>query len=63
MVDTTNIELLAIDKDLLISNFHCICKNKLNARIIDSMNQCPTDNTQINIIVKLNDSDNNVNGH
>ena len=27
------------------------------------MNQCPIDNTPINIIINLNDSDYNVNGH
>ena len=27
------------------------------------MNQCPTENIPINIIVNLYDSDNNVNGH
>ena len=52
---TTNIELIEIAKDLPIPNFHCICK--------DEINQCPTDNTPINIIVNLNDSDINVNGH
>ena len=52
---TTNIELLKIAKELLIPNFSCICK--------DEMNQCTTDNFPINIIVNLNDSDNNVNGH
>ena len=52
---TTNIVLLDLAKDLSIPNFHCICKNEIN--------QCPTDNTLINIIVNLNDSDNNVNRH
>ena len=52
---TTNIELLEIAKDLSIHNFHCICK--------DEINKCPTNNTSINIIVNLNDSDNNVNCH
>ena len=52
---TTNIELIEIAKDLSISNFHCICK--------DEINQCPTENIPINIIVNLNDSDNNVNDH
>ena len=52
---TTNIELIEIAKDLTISNFHCICKDKIN--------KCPTENIPINIIVNLNDSDNNVNGH
>ena len=54
-MDTTNIELIQIAEDLSIPTFHCICK--------DEMNQCPTDNTILNIIVNLNDSDNNVNGH
>ena len=36
-------------------NFHCICK--------DEINTCQTKNIYINIIVNLNDSDNNVNGH
>ena len=52
---TTNIELIDLAKNLSIPYFHCICK--------DEMNQCPTNNTFINIIVNLNDSDNNVNGH
>ena len=52
---TTNIELIEIAKDLTIPNFYCICK--------DEINQCPTNNTPINIIVNLNDSDYNVNGH
>ena len=60
---TINIELIDLAKDLSIPNFHCICKDELNAWIIDPKNQCPTDNTPINIIVNLNDSDNNVNGH
>ena len=50
---TTNIELIDLAKDLSIPNFHCICK--------DETNQCPKNNTPINIIVNLNDSDNNVN--
>ena len=52
---TTNIELIEIAKDLTIPNFHCICK--------DEINQCSTEYIPINIIVNLNDSDNNVNGH
>ena len=52
---TSNIELEKIAKDLSFPNFHCICKNEIN--------QCPTENIPINIIVNLNDSDNNVNGH
>ena len=52
---TTNIELIEIAKDLSLPNFYCICK--------DEINQCPTENTPINIIVNLNDSDNNINGH
>ena len=52
---TTNIELIYLAKDLSIPNFHCICKDKTN--------QCPTENIPINIIVNLNDTDNNVNGH
>ena len=55
MVGTTNIELEEIAKDLSIPNFHCICK--------DETKKCPTENIPINIIVNLNDSDNNVNGH
>ena len=55
MVGTTNIELIDLAKDLLIPNFHCICK--------DETNQCSTENIPINIIVNLNHSDNNVNGH
>ena len=60
---TTNIELIEKAQDLTIPNFHCICKDELNARIIDPINQCPTNNIPINIIVNLNDSDNTVNGH
>ena len=52
---TTNIQLIDLAKDLSIPNFHFICKDK--------MNQSLTNNTPINIIVNLNDSDNNVNGH
>ena len=52
---TTNIKLIDLAKDLLIHNFHCICKNQIN--------QCSTNNTPINRIVNLNDSDKNVNGH
>ena len=52
---TTNIEFKEIAKDISIPNFPCICKNEIN--------QCPTENIPINIIVNLNDSDNNVNGH
>ena len=52
---TTNIELKEIAKDLSIPNFRCICK--------DEISQCLTSNIPINIIVNLNDSDNNVNGH
>ena len=59
----TNIELEEIAKDLSIPSFYCICKDELNARIIDPTNQCPTENIPINIIVKLTDLDNTVNGH
>ena len=52
---TTNIELIDLAKDLSIPNFHCLCK--------DETNQCPIENIPIHIIVNLNDSDNNVNGH
>ena len=51
----TNIELIEIAKDLTIPNFHCICK--------DEINQCPTENIPINILVNLKDSDNNLNIH
>ena len=54
-METTNVELIDLAKDLSIRNFHCICK--------DEMNQYPTQNIPINIIVNLNDFDNNVNGH
>ena len=53
---TTNIELIDLAKDLSIPNFHCICKDEFNQ--IDPKTIIP-----INIIVNLNDSDNNVNGH
>ena len=52
---TTNIELIELAKRLSISNFHCI--------YIDEINQCPSENTSINIIVNLNDFEYNVNGH
>ena len=52
---TRNIQLIDLAKDLSIPNFYCICK--------DEMDQCSTENIPINIIVNLNDSDNNVNGH
>ena len=55
MMGTTNIELLKLAKDLSLPYFHCIYK--------DEINQCPTNNISINIIVNLNDFDNNVNGH
>ena len=60
---TTNIELIDLAKDLTIPNFYCICKDELNARFIDPMDQCPTETIPINIIVNLNDFDNIVNGH
>ena len=52
---TTNIELLKVPNDLSLHNFHCIRQDKIN--------QCPTNNISINIIVNLKDSDNNINGH
>ena len=62
MVGTTNIESIELAKCLLIPNFNCICKDELNARIINPskgiIKQDPT-----NIIVNLNDSDKNINGH
>ena len=54
-MEITNIKLEEIAKDLSIPNFHCICK--------DETNQCLTNNTPINIIVNLNDSEYNINGH
>ena len=54
---TTNIELIELAKCLSIPNFNCICKDKLNARIINPFK------SHTNIIVNLNDSDKNVNGH
>ena len=55
MVETTNLQLIDLAKNLSLVNFYCICK--------DEMNQCPIENIPINIIKNLNDSDNNVNGH
>ena len=52
---TTNIELIDLAKDLSIPDFYSICK--------DEMNQCLTENISTKILVNLNDSDNNVNGH
>ena len=54
-MNTTNIDLIDLANDLSISKFYCICKGEIN--------QCPTTNTPINIIVNFNDSDNYVNGH
>ena len=51
---TTNIELIELAKWLSIPNFYCICKDEFNTIKTD----LPT-----NIIVNLNDSDKNVNGH
>ena len=51
---TTNIELIELAKCLSIPNFHCICKDEIKVLLQNS----PT-----NIIVNLNDSDKNVNGH
>ena len=53
MNGTTNIELIDLSQDLSIPNFHCKCKYKINL--------CLTNNTIINIIVNLNNSDNNFN--
>ena len=94
-METTNIELIELANCLLIPNFNCICKDELNARIINPINggllnnplnkriinpikvllkqglghqglghTRPTSpNSPTNIIVNLNDSDKNVNGH
>ena len=59
---TTNLELNELAKCLSIPNFHCICKDELNARIINPI-KVLLKNSHTNIIVNLNDSDKNVNGH
>ena len=51
---TTNIELIELAKCLSIPNFNCICKDEITVLLKHS----PT-----NIIVNLNDSDKNINGH
>ena len=59
---TTNIELIELAKCLSIPNFNCICKDELNARIINPI-KVLLKNSSTNITVNLNDSDKNVNGH
>jgi len=56
---TTNLELIEIAKKLNIKNFYCICKDELNSDQIKNV----ITKTPLNIIVNLNNSDNNVNGH
>ena len=62
VMGTTNIELIELAKCLSIPNFHCICKDELNARIINPFKGILKQG-HTNIIVNLNDSDKNVNGH
>ena len=59
---TTNIELIDLSKCLSIPNFKCICKDELIAQIINPL-KVLLQNSPTNIIVNLNDSDKNVNGH
>ena len=59
---TTNIELIELAKCLSIPNFNCICKDELNARIINPFKGILKQG-HTNIIVNLNDSYKNVNGH
>ena len=56
MIGTTNIELIDFAKALSIPSYHFICKDEFNQ--VNSNTTSP-----INILVNLNDSDNNVNGH
>ena len=75
---TTNTELIELAKRLSIPNFHCICKDKINgglSRNTDSEFYCPLNariinfitillkTSPTNIIVILNDTDKNLNGH
>ena len=61
-METTNIELSELAKCLSIPNFNCICKDELNARIINPI-KVLLKNSPTNIIVNLIDSDKNVYGH
>ena len=54
MVGTTNIELIKLAKCFTIPNFNCICKDELKSILKQG---------HTNIIVNLNDSDKNINGH
>ena len=50
----TNIELIELAKCLSISNFNCICKDEFKSILKQNYT---------NIIVNINDSDKNINGH
>ena len=59
---TTNIELIDLAKCLSITNFNCICKDELKVLLKQGLGHTIA-NSPTNIIVNLNYSDNNVNGH
>ena len=79
MIVTTNIELIELAKCLLIPNFNCICKDEINAQIINPKNGMllnsflktllkqglghTSSNSLTNIYVNLNVCDKNVNCH
>ena len=67
---TTNIVLNELAKCLSIPNFYCICKDEIKVLLKQGLGHqglgltSPTSpNSPTNIIVNLNDSDQNVNGH
>ena len=70
MKGTTNIELIELAKCLSIPNFYCICKDEFNtvkSGVLSPSNglsfRSPRTKGPLNIVVNLNDSDKNVNGH
>ena len=63
MVGTTNIELIELAKCLSIPNFNCVCKDEINGGLLNSPLTVLLKHSPTIIIVNLNDSDKNVNGH
>ena len=62
---TTNIKLIELAKCLSISNFDCIFKDDISVLLKQGLahTSLTSPNSPTNIIVNLNDSDKNVNGH
>ena len=58
----TNIELIKLAKCLSIPNFNCICNDELKVLLKQGLWHT-SPNSRINLIVNLNDSDKNINGH